>query len=716
MFAHHALGATNFDLHPTLRPYGESIVEKCDGLPLALKSLGTSLRAKTNEEDWEELLNSKIWSLKDEGGILTALRVSYQELSACLKQLFAYSSLFLKDYVFEKEDLILLWMAEGFLHKLTTGDPMEMERLGEIYFNELLSKSFFEYVDDDKSLFVMHDLMNDLAIYVAREFFLRLDLEMKNKYEGDTLKRCRHMSFVRERYMVCKKFKEFESANSLRTFLAVPVVSRNSLELFFLSNKILVDLLPQLPLLRALCLSKLMIDEIPESVGDLKHLWYLNLPQTRITHMPDKVSNLYNLQTLIVFGCEMLKKLPDSFLKLKNLRHFDIRDTPLLKNMPLGIGELKSLQTLSKIVIGGENEFGLSRLKNLKNLGQSLSIHGLEKLQNGDEARVANLSQMSLRELELEWSEVSNIPAKQTLAKEVLDVLKPHRDNLKNLEIKSYEGIDFPKWVADPSFERLTDVSINNCRNCEFLPPFGQLPSLKKLYVGNMGDVKEVGSLFLGTGRAFPSLEILQFFDMPMWEVWSINGCALDAVFPCLETLHIEKCPKLVQVSREALPSLRVLSIVKCDYVLLKSVVCVASSVTKLSIGRISGQEEEDVQEEEEEDLTLWGGFGSEQEEEDVQRFPTSLLPLSSSLTSLSLIGFKKMESISEGLQRLTSLQQLFIIGCPQIQDLPEKLLPSLLSQYFSNINQELKEKMESRSSSYWPLLSRFLAFNIMIE
>nr|XP_043639430.1 putative disease resistance protein RGA4 [Erigeron canadensis] len=50
LFAQHALVATNFDSYPTLRLYGEGIMQKCDGLPLALKSLGSLLRTKINEE------------------------------------------------------------------------------------------------------------------------------------------------------------------------------------------------------------------------------------------------------------------------------------------------------------------------------------------------------------------------------------------------------------------------------------------------------------------------------------------------------------------------------------------------------------------------------------------------------------------------------------------------------------------------------------------
>ncbi|KAF5775311.1 putative P-loop containing nucleoside triphosphate hydrolase [Helianthus annuus] len=117
LVARHALGVNNFDSHMSLKPYAEGIVQKCGGLPLALIALGRLLRTKKEEvEHWKEVLNSEIWRLKDEGGILPALRLSYHDLSATLKQLFAYCSLFPKDFLFDKKELVLLWMAEGFLH------------------------------------------------------------------------------------------------------------------------------------------------------------------------------------------------------------------------------------------------------------------------------------------------------------------------------------------------------------------------------------------------------------------------------------------------------------------------------------------------------------------------------------------------------------------------------------------------------------------------
>ncbi|KAJ9556760.1 hypothetical protein OSB04_011374 [Centaurea solstitialis] len=587
LFSQHALGVSNFESHPTFRLHGEGIVKKCDGLPLALRALGRLLRTKTEEEEWKELLNNEIWKLQKGDGVVPALRLSYHDLPACLKQLFAYCSLFPKDYMFDKEELILLWMAEGFLHQSTTSTSTT-ERLGHEYFEELLSRSFFQRAPDEESLFVMHDLMNDLATSVAGDFFLRLDNEMVKDVRNHPSENHRHMSFVCDKFMAYKKFKALEGAKSLRTFLATAVGVKESWGPFHLSNKILDDLLRELPLLRVLRLNCLEIYEVPKSIGSLKHLRYLSLCQTRITHLPENVCNLYNLQTLIVYGCHMLSKLPKSFSKLKNLRHFDIRDTPLLNKLPFGISELRSLQTLSKIIIEGDNGFALNELKNLKNLHGKISIKGLDKVPNAMHAQEANLSQKRLSELEVEWGDVFFGSQNEALEKEVLNELKPHNGILKRLKIVSYGGIEFPNWVGDPSFLRLTHVSIRGCKKCTSIPPLGQLPSLKELFIQGMDGLKVVGSELLGTG-AFASLEILSFEDMQGWEVWSTDSRVIEVVFPCLKELCIYNCPSLVEVSLEALPSLRVLKVKSSGHGILKSLVHVASSVINLEIGSIAG-------------------------------------------------------------------------------------------------------------------------------
>ncbi|KAF5775901.1 putative virus X resistance protein-like, coiled-coil [Helianthus annuus] len=592
LLAVNALGVDNFDSHTTLKPQGEGIVKKCGCLPLALKAIGRLLRTKTDREDWDDVLNSEIWDVEignaTENGkdvensdkIVPALRISYQELSADLKQLFAYCSLFPKDFLFDKEELVSLWMAEGFLN------PSKLpERLGREYFEILLSRSFFQHAPNDESLFIMHDLMNDLATFVAGEFFLRFDNHMKTKTEA--LAKYRHMSFTREHYVGYQKFEAFKGAKSLRTFLAVSLGVDKGW--YYLSSKILGDLLPELTLLRVLSLSRFEISEVPEFIGTLKHLRYLNLSRTNIKELPENVGNLYNLQTLIVSGCWALTKLPKSFLKLTRLRHFDIRNTPLEK-LPLGIGELESLQTLTKIIIEGDDGFAINELKGLTNLHGEVSIKGLHKVQSAKHAREANLSLKKITGLELQWVDVVDGSRMDTLEEEVLNELKPNSDTLKTLSVVSYGGTQISNWVGDRSFHELVDVSIRGCKKCTSLPPFGLLPSLKRLQIQGMDEVKIIGLELIGNDvNAFRSLEVLRFEDMSGWEGWSTKNEGSAAVFPCLKELSIIDCPQLINVSLQALPSLKVLEINRCGDGVLRSLVQVASSVTKLEIDSISG-------------------------------------------------------------------------------------------------------------------------------
>ncbi|KAJ0483818.1 putative P-loop containing nucleoside triphosphate hydrolase, leucine-rich repeat domain superfamily [Helianthus annuus] len=379
LFAFHALGVNSFvSSCPTLRKKCEGIVNKCGTLPLALKAIG-SLLWKKPEEIWDDVLESKIWDLKYVGdlsadwkAIFPVLMLSYHDLPSNLKRLFAYCSLFPKDFLFNKEELVLLWMAEGFINESNANKSLEY--FGQKYFEPLVSRSFFQQAPNDTSLYVMHDLMNDLATFVAEDFVLRFENHTEPGKEA--LAKYRHMSFIREQYEAYQKFEPFKRARSLRTLLAV---SMDQNEIRYFSSKILVDLLPQLLLLRVLSLSGIEIIEVPDFIGSLKHLRYLNLSRARIKELPENIGNLFNLQTLIIFGCRSLTKLPKSFSKLKKLQHFDFRDTPSLIQFPLGIGELKSLQTLTKIVIGGDGGFAITELKGLNNLGGELSIEGCAK-------------------------------------------------------------------------------------------------------------------------------------------------------------------------------------------------------------------------------------------------------------------------------------------------------------------------------------------------
>ncbi|XP_022764735.1 putative disease resistance RPP13-like protein 1 [Durio zibethinus] len=90
VFTQHALGARDFSRQPNLREFGEEIVRKCNGLPLAAKTIGGLLWTSMDHDAWKDVLKSKLWDIPIENsGIIPALWLSYYHLPPHLKQCFA---------------------------------------------------------------------------------------------------------------------------------------------------------------------------------------------------------------------------------------------------------------------------------------------------------------------------------------------------------------------------------------------------------------------------------------------------------------------------------------------------------------------------------------------------------------------------------------------------------------------------------------------------
>ena len=165
LFAKLAFKTSNSEERSNLRIIGKRLAERCKGLPLAAKALGGFLCNCEELEQWRRMLNGTMFDLPS---ILHPLISSYYHLSSYLKLCFHYCSIFPKGYRFEKQKLIFMWMGEGFLEQ--PGGEHSVEDVGEYYFSELLSRSFFQPSSHKEGRFVMHDLHNLLAQFVSGEF------------------------------------------------------------------------------------------------------------------------------------------------------------------------------------------------------------------------------------------------------------------------------------------------------------------------------------------------------------------------------------------------------------------------------------------------------------------------------------------------------------------------------------------------------------------
>jgi len=64
------------------------------------------------------------------------------------------------------------------------------EEVCQQYFNDLLSRSFFQPSGENEEVFVMHDLLHDLEKYVGGDMYLRLEVDQEKHIQKAT----RHFS------------------------------------------------------------------------------------------------------------------------------------------------------------------------------------------------------------------------------------------------------------------------------------------------------------------------------------------------------------------------------------------------------------------------------------------------------------------------------------------------------------------------------------------
>ncbi|KAJ8755412.1 hypothetical protein K2173_019210 [Erythroxylum novogranatense] len=547
-----------------LEVIGRRIADRCKGLPLAIKTIGSLLRSKETKQAWKSVLDSELWELEEvEKGIFASLFLSYYDLSSPLKRCLTYCAIIPKDYNIEKNALIQQWMAQGFL---ASSRSVEMEQIGEEYFDNLAMRSFFQdlAVDREDPRVVtckMHDIVHDFVQFLAKNECFIMNVDGKKKSKWDHLhKETHHLTLLGQ-------MGQFHPAvYRLKNLRTLQVLQENT-------STIPRDLFHCMTSLRQLDLSHTNIEELPSEVGRLLHLRKLNLSSLNLVQLPDTVSMLYNLQTLDLYCCRLLERLPSSLRKLINLRHLNIKETDRLSILPQGIGQLYNLRTLCKFIVKGKGEgCSISELKYLNDLRGDLEISGLENVMDIDEASEADLK---YKEHLLSLDLVFALGAKEVMEK-VIEAFEPP-PNLEVLQVYDYGGSSFPNWLT--LLTNLKDLKLLSCVNCERLPSLGRLPSLEKLLIGHFNSVKYVGLEFLGLDPvaerkdstepfiAFPKLKELTFRFMVEWEKWDLtssahaDSCASSSssnvsvtmrnAMPCLQSLSLYDCPKLIAVPQD---------------------------------------------------------------------------------------------------------------------------------------------------------------------
>ncbi|CAL5195405.1 unnamed protein product [Lathyrus oleraceus] len=275
-------------VNQTLESIGKKIAEKCSGVPLAIRTLGGLLQSKSKESEWNNVLQGDFWRLcEDENSIMPVLKLSYRSLSPQQRQCFAYCSIYPKDWEIEKDELIQLCIAQGYLN--FSPEIKVMEDFGNQFVKVFLTKSFFQDAkmdgDGDIYSFKMHDLMHDLAMQVAGKDCCSLDGEAK-----ELVSRPMHVSLQHNDIDLLSSL----DASRLRTLVLLSSspywTGLDGEELSVISN---------FKYLRVLKLSDSSLTKLSGSIGKLKHLRCLNLYDCRASiDIFKSISNLVFLKSL----------------------------------------------------------------------------------------------------------------------------------------------------------------------------------------------------------------------------------------------------------------------------------------------------------------------------------------------------------------------------------------------------------------------------------
>lgn len=415
-----------------LKDVGREIAAKCKGLPLTAKTLGGMLRFKKTREEWESVLNSEVWkwdSVHKES--FPALLLSFYELPSAIRRCFLYCSVFPKDHLIKRDELIHEWMAQGYLS--CNEKKMEMEDTGVDYFECLVARSFFQdferLEDGSISACKMHEVLVDFARYLMRDEFVFREVQSGKTDSPKAeipLEKTRHLLVVRDSSMMelgrtTTPSLLFVGENKLRSLTIFEHKDGRSDDLFHFCFQ-----QKRLRSLKLLGGAGNRFVQIPKEVGKLMHLRLLNLSESGFQTLPDIVCELWNLQTLYLRRCRFLKTLPKKISNLTNLVNLDTTDSHSITYYPKGIQRLTSLRDLRGIVVfcegNDDNKFSLGDLEHFCHLRfLRLKINGTKI--NADEAGRAMLqSKMHLKILELELP----TPYKfSMLPKATIDALKP---------------------------------------------------------------------------------------------------------------------------------------------------------------------------------------------------------------------------------------------------------------------------------------------------
>ncbi|KAM0063460.1 putative P-loop containing nucleoside triphosphate hydrolase, leucine-rich repeat domain superfamily [Helianthus debilis subsp. tardiflorus] len=498
------------------------IVAGFNGLPLAIKTLGNSMRDRPQIQLWQNA--HLMWRCSSplfkniEKEIFGTLATSYYSLPRkILKQCFLFCSLYPASCSIDVGELIQCWVSDGLIN--------ENQSVEKAYYDGVASVEYLKdscLLDHDSEGTVkMHDIFRDLAILLSQSqeltygFHTQSDppfYQMPNKFS-------KRVSFVR---CGIKKLPEF------------PVYSQLTV-LFLQGNP---------------------IQKIPDGFFyNLISLRVLNLSDTRITSLPPSFLCLCELRSLFLRNCS-IKNLPslDSLCKLLVL---DLSNTRI-KALPKGFGCLHSLRQLNlsgtpflnKIVAGS-----ISGLSSLETLDMSSSSYNWNPKTDADHKATFDelLSLEHLSVLQIRLDSVKCLESASFWLKKLtrFDIQISPWSHDSDHHVAKHDGKRLVLRGVDLLQEDLRDL-LHNTSSLSVLTCVGMtrrhllsLSSLISLTISNCNDITRLISKERSSKELFPNLQHLVLDHLQSLETIVEGIIPRGKCLKNLTTIQVLDCPML---------------------------------------------------------------------------------------------------------------------------------------------------------------------------
>nr|GMC83026.1 disease resistance protein RPM1-like [Ipomoea batatas] len=517
---------------PHLVSIAENILKRCDGLPLAIVVIAGVLATKSESiEEWERFQHSLSIQMESNNwmkSMKNLLSLSYYDLPYYLKYCFLYLSIFPADVIINKNIVIRLWIAEGFVKE---NNRQVKEEVAEAYLNELLHRHLIILVENDKVGrmwgFRVHDILREVILSKSEE--QNFTVIIPNGQNTEPSNNFRRLAIHKFDDHILEYTSSKLHLRSLQFFEPLSSSALSSLSKMFTAKYI--------PL-KVLDLRGAELEEIPEEVFNLFQLKYLSLRRTKLRSVSKSIGRLQNLETLDLKHTDVIE-LPAELLKLCKLRHLlvyryeDGGINPWIStqsfNAPFKIGGLVCLQKLCWIQ--ANDTLGIKIVSEIGKLTQLRRL-GVQKLRQEDGKEFC----LSLEKL----TNLCSLSLTSTSEDEVLDIQHPLHVPL-GLQRLYLEGrLEMvPRWLS--SLVGLTTLSLQWNRLVEDPLPFLQdLPMLAYL---------KLSKSYEGEGLCFKAKKFSKLKCLGIVEFEALKWIRIkEGALHHLEDFYLDECKLLEQV------------------------------------------------------------------------------------------------------------------------------------------------------------------------